>query len=130
MITISLWYMAHMMLGDKRLLWDYLSHVSNQWAGEVVMMGDFNEVRYKSDRFGSNFNAHGADIFNNLYYYVKGLKRFLEICPVDDTNAMRTLSGKLKFLKLKIQSFAMQITETISQGVSVTNFQEELTDLG
>ncbi|GJU88190.1 RNA-directed DNA polymerase, eukaryota, reverse transcriptase zinc-binding domain protein [Tanacetum coccineum] len=43
---------------DKRLLWDYLSHVSNQWAGEVVMMGDFNEVRYKSDRFGSNFNAH------------------------------------------------------------------------
>ncbi|GJY72382.1 RNA-directed DNA polymerase, eukaryota [Tanacetum coccineum] len=51
---------------DKRLLWDYLSHVSNQWAGEVVMMGDFNEVRYKSDRFGSNFNAHGADIFNNF----------------------------------------------------------------
>ncbi|GKF05549.1 RNA-directed DNA polymerase, eukaryota, partial [Tanacetum coccineum] len=43
---------------DKRLLWDYLSHVSNQWAGEVVMMGDFNEVRYKSNRFGSNFNAH------------------------------------------------------------------------
>ncbi|GJY56673.1 RNA-directed DNA polymerase, eukaryota [Tanacetum coccineum] len=30
------------------------------------MMGDFNEVRYKSDRFGSNFNAHGADIFNNF----------------------------------------------------------------
>ncbi|GKE51058.1 RNA-directed DNA polymerase, eukaryota, partial [Tanacetum coccineum] len=51
---------------DKRLLWDYLSHVSNQWAGEVVMMGDFNKVRYKSDRFGSNFNAHGADIFNNF----------------------------------------------------------------
>ncbi|GKE61638.1 RNA-directed DNA polymerase, eukaryota [Tanacetum coccineum] len=51
---------------DKRLLWDYLSHVSNQWAGEVVMMGDFNKVRYKSDRFRSNFNAHGADIFNNF----------------------------------------------------------------
>ncbi|GKE82467.1 RNA-directed DNA polymerase, eukaryota, partial [Tanacetum coccineum] len=51
---------------DKRLLWDYLSHVSNQWAGELMMMGDFNEVRYKSDRFGSNFNAYGADIFNNF----------------------------------------------------------------
>ncbi|GJR02880.1 RNA-directed DNA polymerase, eukaryota [Tanacetum coccineum] len=55
-----------MMFEDKLLLWDYLSHVSNQWVGEVVMMGDFNKVRYKSDRFGSNFNAHGADIFNNF----------------------------------------------------------------
>ncbi|GKF55170.1 RNA-directed DNA polymerase, eukaryota, partial [Tanacetum coccineum] len=28
---------------DKRMLWDYLTHVSSQWDGEVVMMGDFNE---------------------------------------------------------------------------------------
>nr|GEY34156.1 RNA-directed DNA polymerase, eukaryota [Tanacetum cinerariifolium] len=51
---------------DKRILWDYLSHVSNQWNGDVVMMGDFNEVRHKSDRFRSVFNAHGADIFNSF----------------------------------------------------------------
>nr|GEX83694.1 RNA-directed DNA polymerase, eukaryota [Tanacetum cinerariifolium] len=51
---------------DKRILLDYLSHVSNQWNGDVVMMGDFNEVRNKSDRFGSVFNAHGADIFNSF----------------------------------------------------------------
>nr|GFA04911.1 RNA-directed DNA polymerase, eukaryota [Tanacetum cinerariifolium] len=49
---------------DKCILWDYLSHVSNQWNEDVVMMGDFNEVRHKSNRFGSVFNAHGADIFN------------------------------------------------------------------
>nr|GEU58474.1 RNA-directed DNA polymerase, eukaryota [Tanacetum cinerariifolium] len=30
------------------------------------MMGDFNEVRHKSDHFGSVFNAHGADIFNSF----------------------------------------------------------------
>ncbi|GJY60414.1 RNA-directed DNA polymerase, eukaryota, reverse transcriptase zinc-binding domain protein [Tanacetum coccineum] len=35
---------------DKRMLWDYLAHVINQWQGEVVIMGDFNEVRVKSDR--------------------------------------------------------------------------------
>nr|GEW95664.1 RNA-directed DNA polymerase, eukaryota, reverse transcriptase zinc-binding domain protein [Tanacetum cinerariifolium] len=35
---------------DKRTLWDYLVNVCNQWNGEVVMMGDFNEVRIKSDR--------------------------------------------------------------------------------
>nr|GEX78562.1 zinc finger, CCHC-type [Tanacetum cinerariifolium] len=51
---------------DKRILWDYLSHVSNQWNGDVVMMGDFNEVRHKSDRFESVFNAHGVDIFNSF----------------------------------------------------------------
>ncbi|GKD03824.1 RNA-directed DNA polymerase, eukaryota [Tanacetum coccineum] len=28
---------------DKRMLWDYLAHVINQWQGEVVIMGDFNE---------------------------------------------------------------------------------------
>nr|GEX66510.1 RNA-directed DNA polymerase, eukaryota [Tanacetum cinerariifolium] len=50
---------------DKRMLWDYLTHVSSQWDGEVVMMGDFNEVRFKSDRFGSVFNVRGADVFNS-----------------------------------------------------------------
>nr|GEZ92395.1 RNA-directed DNA polymerase, eukaryota [Tanacetum cinerariifolium] len=28
--------------------------------------GDFNEVRYKSDRSGSVFNAHGASLFNSF----------------------------------------------------------------
>ncbi|GKA77278.1 RNA-directed DNA polymerase, eukaryota [Tanacetum coccineum] len=51
---------------DKRMLWDYLTHVSSQWDGEVVMMGDFNEVRFKSDRFGSVFNVRGADVFNSF----------------------------------------------------------------
>nr|GEV98146.1 nucleotide-binding alpha-beta plait domain-containing protein [Tanacetum cinerariifolium] len=35
------------------------------WDGEVVTMGDFNEVRYKFDRFGSVFNVQGADVFNS-----------------------------------------------------------------
>ncbi|GKE27020.1 RNA-directed DNA polymerase, eukaryota, partial [Tanacetum coccineum] len=51
---------------DKRMLWDYLMHVINQWNGEVIIMGDFNEVRYKSDRFGSIFNSQGADEFNSF----------------------------------------------------------------
>nr|GFA34359.1 RNA-directed DNA polymerase, eukaryota [Tanacetum cinerariifolium] len=33
--------------------------------GEVVIMGDFNEVRYKSDMYGSKFNAHSAMVFNS-----------------------------------------------------------------
>nr|GEW29853.1 nucleotide-binding alpha-beta plait domain-containing protein [Tanacetum cinerariifolium] len=44
--------------GDKGIEGGY------EWHGEVVIMGYFNEVRYKSDRFGSIFNAQGADDFN------------------------------------------------------------------
>nr|GFC01460.1 RNA-directed DNA polymerase, eukaryota [Tanacetum cinerariifolium] len=29
---------------ERRMLWDYLTHVSDQWDGEIVMIGDFNEV--------------------------------------------------------------------------------------
>nr|GFB87302.1 RNA-directed DNA polymerase, eukaryota [Tanacetum cinerariifolium] len=36
------------------------------WDGEVIVMGDFNEVRFKNERFGSLFHAHGADAFNRF----------------------------------------------------------------
>nr|GFD15610.1 RNA-directed DNA polymerase, eukaryota [Tanacetum cinerariifolium] len=51
---------------DKRMVWEYLTHVINQWNGNVVVLGDFNEVRFKSDRFGSIFNVQGADEFNSF----------------------------------------------------------------
>nr|GFA83816.1 RNA-directed DNA polymerase, eukaryota, reverse transcriptase zinc-binding domain protein [Tanacetum cinerariifolium] len=34
--------------------------------GEVVIMGDFNEVRDISERFGSIFNKHGKEAFNSF----------------------------------------------------------------
>nr|GEY69429.1 RNA-directed DNA polymerase, eukaryota, reverse transcriptase zinc-binding domain protein [Tanacetum cinerariifolium] len=48
------------------MLWDYLSFVIGNWDGEVVSMGDFNEVRDISERFGSIFNKHGAEAFNSF----------------------------------------------------------------
>nr|GEU33542.1 RNA-directed DNA polymerase, eukaryota, reverse transcriptase zinc-binding domain protein [Tanacetum cinerariifolium] len=51
---------------EKKMLWDYLSLVMSKWEGEVVIMGDFNEVRNKSERFGTLFNRHGADVFNRF----------------------------------------------------------------
>ncbi|GKB89015.1 RNA-directed DNA polymerase, eukaryota, reverse transcriptase zinc-binding domain protein [Tanacetum coccineum] len=35
-------------------------------GGEIVVMGDFNEVRYEHKRFGSIFNSHEAKAFNNF----------------------------------------------------------------
>ncbi|GJT68439.1 RNA-directed DNA polymerase, eukaryota [Tanacetum coccineum] len=34
--------------------------------GDVIIMGDFNEVRTKEERFGSIFNAHRAAVFNSF----------------------------------------------------------------
>nr|GFB26080.1 RNA-directed DNA polymerase, eukaryota [Tanacetum cinerariifolium] len=76
-------------LRDKRMLWDYLAYVINQWDGEVVTMGDFNEVRYKSDRFGLVFNVKDT---------------WIE-APSDDSNAMRSMMRKLKYLKVKIREW-------------------------
>ncbi|GJX79556.1 RNA-directed DNA polymerase, eukaryota [Tanacetum coccineum] len=53
-------------LKEKMMLWEYLLREISRWKGEVVVMGDFNEVRYKTDRFGSVFNVKGANVFNSF----------------------------------------------------------------
>ncbi|GJV11864.1 ALP1-like protein isoform X1 [Tanacetum coccineum] len=44
---------------EKQALWDFLRFEVDKWNGDVIIMGDFNEVRVKSDRFGTHFNPHG-----------------------------------------------------------------------
>nr|GEY71773.1 RNA-directed DNA polymerase, eukaryota [Tanacetum cinerariifolium] len=51
---------------EKHMLWDYLTYKIGQWKGEVVIMGDFNKVRYKSDKSGSVFSVQGANVFNSF----------------------------------------------------------------
>ncbi|GJU04185.1 RNA-directed DNA polymerase, eukaryota [Tanacetum coccineum] len=51
---------------EKKMLWDYLNHIIISWKGEVILMGDFNEVRYKNERYGSVFNVQGAKVFNSF----------------------------------------------------------------
>ncbi|GJU12745.1 RNA-directed DNA polymerase, eukaryota [Tanacetum coccineum] len=53
-------------LSEKRMLWDYLRLAICNWDGDVVTMGDFNEVRDCSERFGSVFNKQGAKFFNDF----------------------------------------------------------------
>nr|GEW42763.1 RNA-directed DNA polymerase, eukaryota, reverse transcriptase zinc-binding domain protein [Tanacetum cinerariifolium] len=53
-------------LSEKRTLWDYFCFTICNWDGDVVTMGDFNEVRDSSERFGSVFNKHGAKLFNDF----------------------------------------------------------------
>ncbi|GKD39123.1 RNA-directed DNA polymerase, eukaryota [Tanacetum coccineum] len=53
-------------LTEKKMLWDYLSSVTENWNGKVVIMGGFNEVRKKAELFGSVFNVQGANAFNTF----------------------------------------------------------------
>nr|GEV38593.1 RNA-directed DNA polymerase, eukaryota [Tanacetum cinerariifolium] len=118
---------------EKMMLWDYLTRVISRWKGKVVVMGDFNEVRYRSDSFevllgGCSFTwCHKSatkmskldmflmpENFLNTYPYISAitLERFLKLVedawkesPSNETNAMLSLMGKLKFLKAKIRAW-------------------------
>nr|GEY94259.1 RNA-directed DNA polymerase, eukaryota, reverse transcriptase zinc-binding domain protein [Tanacetum cinerariifolium] len=80
------------------------------WDGEVVTICDFNEVRYKSDRFGLVFNVQGADVFNSfianagLEEVPLGRNTWSE-APGDDSNSMRSMMRKLKYLKVKTREW-------------------------
>ncbi|GJS15404.1 RNA-directed DNA polymerase, eukaryota, reverse transcriptase zinc-binding domain protein [Tanacetum coccineum] len=71
LIIISVY--APQELREKKMLWDYLILVLKSWNDDVIIMGDFNEVRTQDERHGSIFNAHGADAFN-LFISSAGLE--------------------------------------------------------
>ncbi|GJR97215.1 RNA-directed DNA polymerase, eukaryota, reverse transcriptase zinc-binding domain protein [Tanacetum coccineum] len=53
-------------LNKKKMLWDYLTLMIDNWNGEVVIRGDFNEVRKQAKRYDSIFNVQGAGAFNSF----------------------------------------------------------------
>nr|GEW01443.1 RNA-directed DNA polymerase, eukaryota [Tanacetum cinerariifolium] len=60
-------------INGKKMLYEYLMHVMASWKGDVIIMGDFNEVSYSNERFGSNFNVKRANAFN-LFNIQAGLE--------------------------------------------------------
>ncbi|GJY56719.1 hypothetical protein Tco_0455834 [Tanacetum coccineum] len=72
-------------------------------GGEVIIMGDFNEVRCKSEIFGSNFNVQGANVFNSFIVNT-GLEE-IPLAPVDESNADCVHVKILKYLKQKIRDW-------------------------
>ncbi|GKC09431.1 RNA-directed DNA polymerase, eukaryota [Tanacetum coccineum] len=48
----------------KRALWSYLIGIINRWHGEIIVMGDFNEVRNASERHGFSFHPLNTAKFN------------------------------------------------------------------
>ncbi|GKD66919.1 RNA-directed DNA polymerase, eukaryota [Tanacetum coccineum] len=50
----------------KRILWDYISVLITRWKGETLVMGDFNEVHFEDEMFGSLFNQSSVRDFNHF----------------------------------------------------------------
>ncbi|GKF58798.1 RNA-directed DNA polymerase, eukaryota, partial [Tanacetum coccineum] len=45
---------------------DYFLAIMGMWEGEIMVLGDLNKAQTKQERFGSMFNVHGANVFNNF----------------------------------------------------------------
>ncbi|GKB54208.1 RNA-directed DNA polymerase, eukaryota, reverse transcriptase zinc-binding domain protein [Tanacetum coccineum] len=72
-------------------------HVIANWKGEVIIMGDFNEVRNKNERFGSVFNVQGAVTFY-LFISNAGLE---EVPLASRIREASIVGGRLKNAKIK-----------------------------
>ncbi|GKA51445.1 RNA-directed DNA polymerase, eukaryota, reverse transcriptase zinc-binding domain protein, partial [Tanacetum coccineum] len=96
---------------SKIHLWAYMTGIINRWHGEVIVMGDFNEVYFASERHGSNFYALNAAEFNMFI-----TKSHLIDVPLDSwnndgvhaSNVMILLKKKLKSLKLTLKMWSIQ----------------------
>lgn len=53
-------------LKEKIKIWDLLGNLCETNVGMWVILGDFNEVSFPSDRKNSEFNKRGAMFFNNF----------------------------------------------------------------
>ncbi|GJS95704.1 RNA-directed DNA polymerase, eukaryota [Tanacetum coccineum] len=94
-------------LTEKCDLWNYLRSLIDMWDGETVIMGDFNEVHYEHERFGSTFNSQGANAFNNFISLAEGFDSFVESTwksmHVTDSNGLVRMKKKLQLLKSAIK---------------------------
>ncbi|GJX92153.1 RNA-directed DNA polymerase, eukaryota [Tanacetum coccineum] len=106
---------------EKRLLCDYLHGVLDRWKGEVILMGDFNEVRMPSARHGSVFNKQRAALFNSFILspndsVTDAIDRHLsdhrvvvdswQLDVVTGDNAMTCLKKKFQALKGKLREWS------------------------
>ncbi|GJZ88370.1 RNA-directed DNA polymerase, eukaryota [Tanacetum coccineum] len=59
-------------VSEKRMLWSYLNHVIDNWSGETIIMGDFNEVWSKEERYGLVRANSPLKYVNEYNYYSSG----------------------------------------------------------
>ncbi|GKE16513.1 RNA-directed DNA polymerase, eukaryota [Tanacetum coccineum] len=109
-------------LSERRMLWDYLRHLISSWDGECVLMGDFNEVRFEYERYGSIFNPCGANAFNNFI----SSSNLVDL-PMDGYSFTWSLSSATKMSKLDRFLFSEGLLVDFPS-LSVTCLDKHLSD--
>nr|GFB24398.1 RNA-directed DNA polymerase, eukaryota [Tanacetum cinerariifolium] len=104
------------------MMWDYLTYEIGKLKGEVVIMGDFNEVRYKSDRFGSVFNVQGANVFNSFITNAR-----LEEVPLGGSSFTWCHKSATKMSKLDIFLIFENLLNTCPN-ITATTLERYLSD--
>ncbi|GJZ96108.1 RNA-directed DNA polymerase, eukaryota [Tanacetum coccineum] len=119
-------------ISRKKMLWQYLNHMIARWKGDVIVMGDFNEVRSQEERFCPNISAiildrylsdhrpillrettfdYGPTPFRFFHYWFEceGFDSFVENTwkemSISEPNSMLRLLKKLRSLKCQIRSW-------------------------
>nr|GEW17708.1 RNA-directed DNA polymerase, eukaryota [Tanacetum cinerariifolium] len=102
-------------LKDKQILWDYLTYEIGKWKWQVVIMDDFNEVRYKSDMFGSVFNVQRANVFNSFI-----TNAMLEEVPLGGSSFTWSYKSATKMSKLDIFLISKNLLNTCLNITAIT----------
>ncbi|GJU27859.1 RNA-directed DNA polymerase, eukaryota [Tanacetum coccineum] len=114
---------------EKRMLWYYLNHVLDNWSGETIIMGDFNEVR------GLVEVSLGGCAFTWCHKSgnkMSKLDRFLisftwSNSTISYNNAIAKFMKKLKYLKEQIRLWVRAKKE--SECMQRSNLKGMLTDI-
>ncbi|GJT60110.1 RNA-directed DNA polymerase, eukaryota [Tanacetum coccineum] len=102
-------------LAEKKSLWDYLQLVTSNWNGEVIILGDFNEVCNKDERpilMREVMYDYGPVPFRFFHYWfeIEGFDKFVEDAwkeaTIKDSNDMSRMLKKLKNLKEKFRTWS------------------------
>nr|GEW15976.1 RNA-directed DNA polymerase, eukaryota [Tanacetum cinerariifolium] len=118
-------------------------------AGEVVIMGDFNEVRTQDERFAITLDHYlsdhrpillrelcfdyGPTLFRFYHYWfeLEGFDKFVKQVwndyQSDDSNVMLRFMNKLKYLKMKLRSWTN--TKKESSTYQNTKLKSRLIDI-
>ncbi|GJY80362.1 RNA-directed DNA polymerase, eukaryota, reverse transcriptase zinc-binding domain protein [Tanacetum coccineum] len=105
--------------GSILLLMEDLINV--KWKGDVIIMGDFNEVRCQEERFGSIFNSQGAAAFNNFI----SLGGLVELLKKETRKWVKDNNDKSKNHKYNLKQRLAEIDSLLDKGEGSTVILEE-----
>ncbi|GJZ08990.1 RNA-directed DNA polymerase, eukaryota [Tanacetum coccineum] len=117
-------------ISKKKSLWEYITHIIDTWDGECIILGDFNEVRSKQERFRTIFNETSANAFNHFistaglidlplegYSFTWAIKSDKKMSKLDSSND----SNKIILLKKKLQALKASIKEWCKDDIKRSN---------